>query len=249
MDYLKFSQQETNKLLSIQNKFRSQFNIDSFKNWFYDSELSLLRLYNNDDGDEIYFQYIPVGTYSLKSKSWMWSWFNQTSIEKNKIEILKIKEFGKQNEYKKLIEGSFPGDEYDAWEFTAICSNFLNGIGAYKVSSDNLDKYMVIVNYVPTNSLLVKHFKQKDIECVTHGLSRHAFICQHLDLEIQKGFWEPFETYEGMELDDEDDLQAWCDACEEIRLKCNGWDEDSEKFANIKLVCENCYFELKEFNQ
>lgn len=247
MNYLEFSRQESNKLVSVQNNFRNQFNIDNFENWFYDSELSLLRLYNNDE-DEVYFQYIPVGTFSLKSKTWMWSWFNETSIEKNKTEILKIKEFGDQNKYEKLVEGSFPGDEYDAWEFTAICFNFLNGIGTYKVNSDNLEKYMVILSQVHVDSLLVKHFKQKSIECADHGISRPAYVCQHLDLKTPKGFKEAFDTSKGMELDEDDDFQAWCNACEEIRVKYNGWNEESEEFADIKLICENCYFEMKEIN-
>jgi len=66
---------------------------------------------------------------------------------------------------------------------------------------------------------------------------------------MQNGFNEAFESSFGMELDEKSEFQAWCDECEKVRMKFNGWNEDSEKFAQIKLVCENCYFELKEFNQ
>ncbi|MDR4954648.1 hypothetical protein REB14_20900 [Chryseobacterium sp. ES2] len=90
--------------------------------------------------------------------------------------------------------------------------------------------------------------KQKNVDCCTHGYSRSAFVCQHLDLETPKGFEEAFDTYKGMDLEEEEDLQAWCSECEKIRNEYDGWDEESEKFAGITLVCENCYFELKEFN-
>lgn len=48
---------------------------------------------------------------------------------------------------------------------------------------------------------------------------------------------------------DEEDFQAWCSECEKVRIEYDGWNEESEKFAGIKLICENCYFELKNFNQ
>ena len=42
---------------------------------------------------------------------------------------------------------------------------------------------------------------------------------------------------------------TWCGECEKVRIKNNGWNEISEGFAKIKLVCEDCYFDLKRFNQ
>lgn len=69
-----------------------------------------------------------------------------------------------------------------------------------------------------------------------------------MNLESPKGFHEAFETQKGMDLDDEEDFQAWCDDCEKIRIKYDGWNENSETFAKIKLICENCYFDLKNFN-
>lgn len=51
-----------------------------------------------------------------------------------------------------------------------------------------------------------------------------------------------------MELDKDDDFQAWCSECEKERLKTDGWNDESMEFAKIKLVCERCYFGIKEFN-
>jgi hypothetical protein len=62
------------------------------------------------------------------------------------------------------------------------------------------------------------------------------------------GFEESFETFEGMELLEDDDLQAWCDECESVRQNEGEWNEKSMAFAEIKLVCEKCYFEMKELN-
>ncbi|MCT2561819.1 DUF6882 domain-containing protein [Chryseobacterium herbae] len=248
MSYNEFSQEKLDKLIQIQDLFKKKFDIDAYENWFYDSESELLRLYNSDE-DEIYFKYIPVGSYSREKKTWMWSWFNKSSIEKSKEKVLIIKEFGAKNHYEKLQEGTFPSDEFDAWEFTSICLDFLNGIGAYKVDSNGLDKFMVIMAVEDIDSKTVQQFKQKKVECAEHGPSRPAFVCQHLDCSTVRGFHEAFDTSKGMELEEDDDFQAWCDECEKVRSEHGGWNEESERFAQIKLVCENCYFELKEFNQ
>lgn len=52
-----------------------------------------------------------------------------------------------------------------------------------------------------------------------------------------------------MYLDEDDDFQAWCDDCEKVRSENNGWNDEKMEFAKIKLVCEDCYFDLKQFNQ
>ncbi|SEW25185.1 hypothetical protein SAMN05421841_1839 [Chryseobacterium wanjuense] len=247
MNYEEFSAEKCQSLLHIQEQFKEKINLDSYKNWFYDGESELLRLYNSDE-DEIYFRYVPIGTFSLKLRTWMWSWFNTSSIEKSKSQLLAIKEFGVQNNYEKLKEGTFPADEFDGWELSAICLHLLNGIGVYKVNSGELEKYMLLMQIENRDSPEVIKFKKQTIECGKHGYSRPAFVCQHLDLETPKGFEEAFDTEKGMELGEEDDFQAWCSDCEKIRLQHDGWNEESEKHTGITLICENCYFELKDFN-
>lgn len=248
-DYSEFVKFELDKLNSVQDKLKEQFNINSYENWFYDSDSSLLRLYNSDE-DEIFFKYISIGTYSTNSQTWMWSWFNESSIETDKSETLKIKEFGSRQNYEKLLKGTFPSDEYDSWEFLAVSYKILGGIGAYRVKVDHLEKYMLLTEaYENKNSSEIRKLKQKTVDCKAHGYKRRAFLCQHLDLKTIKGFSESFDTTPGMELEDGDDFEAWCDECEKVRLESDGWNDESMIFANIKLVCEDCFFKHKEFNQ
>lgn len=51
-----------------------------------------------------------------------------------------------------------------------------------------------------------------------------------------------------MELSEDDHFQAWCSECELIRQKEGEWNDKSMAFAALKLVCEKCYFEMKELN-
>ncbi|WP_313376762.1 DUF6882 domain-containing protein [Chishuiella sp.] len=245
LDYNEYSQSELNKLIPIQDEFKEKYKIDSFSHWFYDDDLKIIRLYN-DDKHEIFFKYIPIGTYSLTSETWMWSWFNN---DENNAETVKIKNFGLENNYRKLYEGTFPSDIYDGWEFLAISFNILDGIGVYTLNTENLNYYLLLIeNLNSEKDSNIKILKQQVLDCPNHGLQRKAFVCQHLNLEKPVGFIEAFDTYPKMELEEED-LQAWCNDCENIRRKHNGWNEESEPYAQIKLICENCYFEIKNINQ
>ena len=248
-DYTEFAQLELNKLIKIQDKFKEKYKTDLFENWFYESECSILRLYNNDE-DEIFFKYIPIGTFSKNSETWMWAWYNESSIEPNKNETLRIKQFGIENNYQKLIDGTFRSDEFDGWEFLSISFPILNGIGVYKVNSDNLEKYMLLTEVIENkNAPEIVKLKQKTVDCTIHGFARPAFVCQHLNLKTAVGFEEAFETFPRMELGEDEDLQAWCYECEKMRSKYGEWNEESEKFAQIKLICEECYFEIKKLNE
>lgn len=90
--------------------------------------------------------------------------------------------------------------------------------------------------------------KDKYVSCNTHESGRRAFVCKHLNTKTKVGFVEAVETEEGMELLEDDDFQGWCDECEDVRQQEGEWNDESMKFANIKLVCESCYFDMKELN-
>lgn len=180
----------------------------------------------------------------------MWSRFNDSSIEPNKGETLRIKEFGTENNYEKLIAGSFNSDECDGWQFLAISFTKLGGIEVCRVTTNNLEKYMHLTSvYENKNASEIVKLKQKTVDCEIHVFGTPAFVCQHLNLKTLIGLEEAFEITKGMELDEEDDFQALCDEFENIRSLNYGWDDYTTKLANIKVVCEECYFQLEEFNK
>ena len=89
---------------------------------------------------------------------------------------------------------------------------------------------------------------EKFVECDSHGETRPAFVCHHFFSGERVGWNEPGEYEE-----DEDDefagcINAWCDNCEEFVNKIGTWNEESEAFADIRLVCENCALKFKEAN-
>jgi hypothetical protein len=74
------------------------------------------------------------------------------------------------------------------------------------------------------------------IQCATHGECFQAFVCCHLLGETAGLGFNRNEPDDDAPFPD-----AWCDNCEIIRVAHNGWDEKSEKLAEISMLCSGCY--------
>jgi ferredoxin len=84
------------------------------------------------------------------------------------------------------------------------------------------------------------------VECKAHGEQQETFVCHHLFKALDSGekvgfFWSG-----------EPRGDAWCSACEAVRIREGGitgdWNERSEKFADIKLLCGACYDQLRKLH-
>lgn len=83
------------------------------------------------------------------------------------------------------------------------------------------------------------------VECPEHGSEPPAFVCRHLNLETPVGFVEGYDPD-----DPETELyQAWCRACDEVLVEEGDWNDRSEAFAGIRLVCRSCYRQMKALNR
>ncbi len=89
--------------------------------------------------------------------------------------------------------------------------------------------------------------ENKKVDCFNHGLRNQAFVCQHLICGDAKGFWEPFDSDPTRQYPD-GELNAWCDECDKILMKEGDWNEKSETFAQIQLICDECFFQMKKLN-
>jgi hypothetical protein len=49
--------------------------------------------------------------------------------------------------------------------------------------------------------------------------------------------------------DSADDDQGWCDACERVRAREGEWNDRSEAYADIRLICLDCFHQAREINR
>jgi hypothetical protein len=85
-----------------------------------------------------------VGTISLASNTWLWSWANDGISQSNSELMLRVKAFGEENGIPRLVEPQWPAREEDGWEMTAIASSILGSRGGFLGPLDDLYIYLVM---------------------------------------------------------------------------------------------------------
>ena len=87
---------------------------------------------------------------------------------------------------------------------------------------------------------------QRDlVSCGTHGARPAAFVCRHVLESLCTGSRVGFHTPG----DAEDDDQGWCDACERVRAREGEWNDRSEAYADIRLICLDCFHQARQLNR
>jgi len=85
--------------------------------------------------------------------------------------------------------------------------------------------------------------QEKTVHCERHGDRRQAFLCGHLLRRKNLGFFFDMNDRSNPHPD------AWCGACERRRQEDGGqWSDASEAALDVRLVCGDCYEEIKVNN-
>lgn len=82
------------------------------------------------------------------------------------------------------------------------------------------------------------------IKCSTHGESRPAYVCQHLN----EGSGLGFQFGVNPEKPDAMCPDAWCDQCEARFLEVGDWTDELFAEAGFKVVCTTCYSQIRARN-
>ncbi len=84
---------------------------------------------------------------------------------------------------------------------------------------------------------------KRAIHCATHGASMPAYLCRHLVSGRNLGFITA-------EAPGEEFPDAWCGDCDRVRLAEGGeWNEHSEAFAGVTMICSRCYVAARDRNR
>ena len=86
-----------------------------------------------------------------------------------------------------------------------------------------------------------------DVECGTHGTQQATYVCKHIVQSVRDGVPRGFLTAHDPGNPHPD---AWCADCEERVQATDGeWNDESEAFAGITLLCSACYRYARSLNE
>ena len=97
LDYNSFAETCVKELKVLQDKFKNEYDVDWYENWFYNQSTGLLTFSTGDQ--ELNFKYFDVGSFSEKSNTWKWSWDNDSTLENVKEKANIIKEFWERSNF------------------------------------------------------------------------------------------------------------------------------------------------------
>lgn len=85
-----------------------------------------------------------VGSLSLSSNTWLWSWANSHVIDEARLNIDWLEAFGQDNGHERLVEAKFTADEFDAWEMAAVACLLLEADGVYRMPSTSVLSFVLL---------------------------------------------------------------------------------------------------------
>jgi hypothetical protein len=96
--------------------------------------------------------------------------------------------------------------------------------------------------YLPKHQGIAMSDRTKPMDCALHGRGHATFVCQHLVRGSKLGFFCADDP--GDERPD-----AWCGECDRVMQAEGGWNDRSEQFAKVTLLCSECYDVVRERNE
>ena len=85
----------------------------------------------------------------------------------------------------------------------------------------------------------------KAVQCRRHGETRPAYACAHSLASLKDGDARGLNYVR----DEDGFYNGWCSECDRFLLAHGGaWNDETEGFAQIRLLCEGCFDQLIAMN-
>jgi len=227
-----FLHEAVHHLQDLNKKCEEEFRISSWARWDYDLDRGTLT-FSQDGQPKVVAAIQVVGSISLSSGTWLWSWANQCFPLCVTQDVEKVRAFGELENLAELTQAKRPADEHVGWKMTAIAAKVLGAKGAYRCPGENGFVYVIYssVTIVPEGPAP----ELKQLDCATHGAGFQTFVCEHLIANPAQEWFSAEATKENKWPD------AWCAACDVFFQQEGEWNKISESNIKFQLLCHRCY--------
>jgi len=137
-----FLHEAVHHLKDLNKKCEEEFRISSWPRWDYNLDRGTLT-FSQDGQPKVIASIQVVGSTSLSSGTWLWSWANQSFPPRVTREVEKVRAFGELENLPELTQAKRPTDEHVGWEMTAIAAKVLGAKGAYRCPGENGLVYVI----------------------------------------------------------------------------------------------------------
>jgi hypothetical protein len=128
-----------------QERLRSAFRIDDYDRYDWNQESGQL-VFSRQGVPIVVADIQFVGSISLRSHTWMWSWANESLLEPVKERAREVRAYGEEHCLLKLACACWSGQEEDGWQMAAIAAYLLKAQGAYRSPDEGRFSFLLMTN-------------------------------------------------------------------------------------------------------
>lgn len=139
-------------LQAKQADLERRFSLSGFDRWWFDQPTGLLQFENDDGKARVEAPFTEIGSYSLKTRTWVWGWANGSVLEPQRKKSSRLRSLAELTGFDVFRRGVWEATESLAWELTALAVGHLGAQGAYRCPMDHLHVFLAIegVRSVPS---------------------------------------------------------------------------------------------------
>lgn len=134
-DFDRLLRRSWNQLKSRQERLKSAYGFGSYERFDLDQDSGTI-VFSDRGVPKLIADFQIVGTTSDLSGTWLWAWANSSLDSALAGDAALVREFGERKRYGKLTEASWPGEDIDGWEMTALQAEIVKADGAYRAPHD-----------------------------------------------------------------------------------------------------------------
>lgn len=110
----------------------AKYGLHSFARWDDDRDRQLLTFTNPGRPDALEAKATSIGSYSLKTHTWLWAWANSSLTDDARQKASVLKRLADRTGMRIFTDAHVDCDEYLAWELAAAAVDELDSLGCYR---------------------------------------------------------------------------------------------------------------------
>lgn len=131
--------------VSTQKDLDDDYQISSYEHWDLDQDTGELT-FSDKSVIKVSAKIQFVGSYSERSKTWLWSWGNSTISPALFKRMDVLKSLGAKHHFNKLTDRTWPAQLADGWEMATVANYLLKTKGIYRVPFETGFVFLVIID-------------------------------------------------------------------------------------------------------
>jgi hypothetical protein len=143
--YTRLVEQAVADLDAKQGQLQARYRIGEHERYDWHQETGQL-VFSHDGQLQVVADIQFVGSISTRSHTWMWSWANQSLRESVKARLRRVRAYGEERGFLKLVAAHWSAGEEDGWEMTAVSAHLLGAMGAYRSPGDQSFTFLIMTD-------------------------------------------------------------------------------------------------------